>query len=139
LYAGVIEDVWSRITKHIMGEGGTLKLDTTFERVGGGRGWVMVKEIGAQARLGVFGEGHSIYVSVRERPGGRYTYVIGKMFFAPLDLPTTIKALNEAEKAATPGDQWGGSALVMGSPRVGGSALTPEEVTRILNDLMGAP
>ena len=134
-YRGVIEDVEHRIACHLVGTGHEIALDSRFEIVGGGHGWKMVQEIGAQARTGMFADGIRAYVSVRHRPDGRYTYVLGRMSpFVPFDIIALFAKLNELD--ATGEDRWGGSNTVGGSPRVAGSSLSPEELTRVINDAL---
>ena len=130
-YQSIIEDVTGRIERHLAGRGQSVRLDTRYARIGGGEGWVMVKEIGAQARTGMFADKIGAYVSVRERPNGRYTYVLGRLSpYIPFDLNQFYTRLNEAEGCKD--DRWGGSDMVGGSPRIGGSGLSPDELTRIL-------
>ena len=137
-YKSVIEDVEKRIACHLVGTGHDIALDPRFEIVGGGTGWKMVREIGAQARTGMFADGVRAYVSVRSRPDGRYTYVLGRMSpFVPFDIPILFKNLNENEGLVQNVDRWGGSDTIGGSPRVAGSGLTPDELTRIINDTLG--
>jgi hypothetical protein len=141
-FANVIELVEHRIMAHITGAGKAVPLDTRYERVGGGTGWAMVKELGANARTGMFAEGVSAYVAVRERQDGRFTYTVGKMSsFVPFDVQLVLDRLNDAEhdkklssdpNALPGGDFWGGSDSVGGSPRVGGSSLTPDEVQKVV-------
>ncbi len=143
-FANVIEHVEHRIMAHITGAGKSVPLDTRYERIGGSNGWAMVREIGANARTGMFADGVTAYVTVRERHDGRFTYTIGKMSpFVPFDVQLVLDRLNDAEhdkklssdpNALPGGDFWGGSDSVGGSPRVGGSALTPEEVAAIVKE-----
>lgn len=133
-YCGVVAEVEQRIMRHLIGRGGALSLDTRYQRIGGGPGWSMIREVGAQARTGAFGDGIRAYVSVRQRPDGRWVYVVGRMSpFIPFDVPKVLRALDEAE--AHPTCHWGGGNTVGGSPRTAGSRLPPEEVARIINDL----
>lgn len=135
-YEGVITDVESRILRHVVGQGKEIPLDTRFERLGGGKGWTMVKEIGAQARTGIFASGIRAFVSVREREPGKYSYVIGRMSpFIPLDLNVLCSRLNEAEGATE--DRWGGADIIIGSPRIGGSVLPPDEVAKLVDSVVG--
>lgn len=138
-YVAVVEEVEDHILKHITGRGHKLPLDTRYEKIGGGPSWVMIREVGAQARTGVFADGVRAYVSVRPRPDGRWSYAVGRMSpFVPFDVPALLQALNRAE--ANGRDSWGGGNMVGGSPRVAGSRLSPAEVERIVNGLRpGAP
>jgi hypothetical protein len=136
-HRGVVDDVSSRIERHLHGRGDSYRLDGRYERLGGGPGWAMIREIGAQARLAVAADGIRAYVAVRERTDGRWAYVLGRTSpFVPFDVSALIRALNEAEGAVNA--NWGGSDLVGGSPRVRGSKLVPREVERIINRLLGA-
>jgi hypothetical protein len=136
VYLGVVTEVEQRILRHLAGRGQSLPLDTRYQRIGGGPGWAMLREVGAQARTGAFRDGVRAYVSVRRRPDGQWVYVVGRMSpFVPFDVPAVLKALNDAE--GNPTDHWGGGNTVGGSPRVSGSRLTPDEVTRIINGVPG--
>ena len=137
-YVRVVEEVEDRILRHITGKGHRLPLDTRYEKIGGGPGWVMIREIGPQARTGVFADGIPAYVSVRERPDGRWSYIVGRMSpFVPFDVPAILRALAEAEAGGR--DAWGGGNMVGGSPRVEGSRLPPAEVERLVNDVLTGP
>ncbi len=134
-FLSVITDVEHRIMRHITGHGLEILLDTRFERLGGGAGWSMIRETGAQGRTGAFSEGIRAYVSVRERPDGRYTYTIGRMSpFIRFNIVSMLARLNEAEGTTDTKDRWGGGNTIGGSPRVAGSKLTPEEVQTIINE-----
>jgi len=138
-YLEIIRDVEHRIMAHITGRGNAIPLDTRYERIGGGNGWVMVKEIGPHAKTGMFSDGIRAYVSVRERPDGRYTYTVGRMSpFVNFDVPAILAALNleEAQPSGSSQDLWGGGNTIGGSPRVGGSRLTPEEVMRVVKNTL---
>lgn len=167
-FKGVITDVTNRILKHLIGNGESIPLDTRYERVSGGPGWTMIREIGAQARTGMFSEGIHAYVAVRERTEGRYTYTVGRVSqFVPFDVSLLLLALHVAENiglerlrhelqtpatekglmaifpyitglGGSPCDVWGGGNTIGGSPRVGGSKLTPEEVTSVVNIVIAA-
>jgi hypothetical protein len=130
-YTAVIEDVEGRIGRYLTGKGDELPLDTRYERIGGGTGWVMVKEIGSQARTGMFADGIQAYCSVREKAPGRWVYTIGRLSpFIPLDLPKLTATLNELEGCTE--DRWGGGNTIIGSPRNSGSKLSPEELSKII-------
>lgn len=130
-YRSIIEDVSGRISKHIVGAGDEIALDTRYEKIGGGPGWVMVKEIGAQARTGMFSDSISAYVSVREKAGGVWTYTIGRLSpFISMDLEGLTAKLNEVEGATD--DRWGGGNTIIGSPRKAGSRIPPDELAHII-------
>ncbi len=143
-FANVIELVEHRIMAHITGAGKSVPLDTRYERVGGGSGWALVKELGANARTGMFADGVSAYVAVRERRDGLFTYTVGKMSpFVPFDVLLVLDRLNDAEldkrhrldpMVNALREFWGGGDSVGGSPRVGGSTLSPDEVQKVVDD-----
>lgn len=139
-FANVIELVEHRIMAHITGAGKSVPLDTRYERVGGGTGWTMVRELGANARTGMFANDVKAYIAVRERKDGHFTYTVGKMSpFVPFDVGAVLKRLDGAEVSRCGGgveDRWGGSDMVGGSPRVKGSVMKPEEVERIVEDAL---
>jgi hypothetical protein len=131
-HRGIIDEVTSRIERHLLGRGGSSPLDTRYATLGGGPGWALIRETGAHARMKMTADGIRAYVTVRERPDGRWAYVVGRLSsFVPFEVPKILAALNVAEGAAT--DRWGGSDLVGGSPRVQGSRLPPGDVERIVN------
>jgi hypothetical protein len=135
-HRGVVAEVSSRIERHLSGNGGSYPLDGRYERRGGGPGWALIREVGAQARIAATADGIRAYVAVRERTDGRWAYVVGRASpFVPFDVPFILHAMNEAEGATE--DRWGGSNLVGGSPRVQGSRLSPSEVERIINGFVG--
>lgn len=131
-FKNVIYDVERRIHEHILGKGKSISLDVAYEKIGGGNNWSMVIEKGFDARTAMMSNGIKAFISVRNRPDGKYTYSIGKLSnFFPFDLEPLYKALNEAEKGI---DKWGGSNTIGGSPRTTGSNLTPDQVQLIIND-----
>ena len=131
-YLDVINQVESRIFQFIEGKGQSVELDTRYTKIGGGPEWVMIEETGAHAQTGVYIDGIRAYVSMRQRPDGRYTYTIGRMTpYIDFDIYKLIRALNKSEGKKR--DRWGGSTTVGGSPRVYGSKLQPGEVEEIIN------
>jgi len=133
-FRSIIFDVELRIMSYVTGHGKTIPLDTRYDVIGGGNGWVMVKEIGAHARTGMFGDGIKAYVSVRERKDGKFTYTLGKLSpFIPFDL-LKLTAIFNKEENSTDTDKWGGGNNIMGSPRVAGSSLSPERLSQIIKE-----
>jgi hypothetical protein len=138
LQSQVIAAVTNRIGKHLMDKGGIVSPDTRFQRIGGGNGWSMVREIGAQARTGMVEAGIRAYVSVRRRADGAWTYAIGRVSpFVPFDVLAILRELNAAEDPQR--GTWGGGNLVGGSPRLHGSELAPDEVSRIVGRVLARP
>lgn len=132
-YSSVITDVEHRILQHIAGRGHEVPLDTRYERIGGGRGWVLVREIGAQARTGMFADGIRVFASLTDRPDDRFGWVIGKMSsFMPVDMPALAARLNQ-EEGITDQDTWGGADNVIGSPRVRGSGIDPDRLAHLMD------
>ncbi|MBX7168775.1 MAG: hypothetical protein K1X74_20740 [Pirellulales bacterium] len=131
----VVYDVEDRIMRYVTGRGKSIPLDTHYERTGGGHGWAMIREIGDQARTGVFADGIQAYVAARKRRDGRWSYTIGRMSpFIPFDVPAILEALNVAEGATT--NRWNGDNTTGTSPRVSGSRLSPDDVTRVIEDVL---
>jgi hypothetical protein len=147
-YQSIIEDVAGRIGRHITGDCSEMPLDTRYERIGGGAGWAMVKEIGGNARTGMFSDGITAYVSVRELGNAKWAYTVGRMSnFIRFDCERIFDACNAAEfehpdlkekllslGPPTP-DRWGGSPMIGGSPRVGGSKIPPSILEKIINEV----
>jgi hypothetical protein len=126
-FKSVIEDVAGRIGKHITGSGEEMPLDLRYERIGGGTGWTMVKEVGAQSRTAMFADGIRAYVSATS-VGDRWKYTLGRMSpFIPFDIPAIYKACNEVD-----GGGWSGSDIVGGSPRGTNSKIEPKQISEIV-------
>jgi hypothetical protein len=136
LHRLVIDAVGQRIRAHLADKGQALPLDTRYERIGGGRGWALVREIGPQSRVGMIADGIRAYVSARQLADGAWSYSIGRVSpFVPFDVPAILSELNAAEDYQR--GTWGGGNLVGGSPRLHGSAIPPHEITRIVNRVVG--
>lgn len=135
-FRSIITDVNSRIMSHITGNGHKIPLDTRYERIYTEKDYVIVKEIGASARTGMFSDGITAYVSVREsQTPNRYIYSIGRLSpFINFNLPSNYIKLNQAEGIPEDSvDKWGGSDITGGSPRIAGSKLSPDEIRKVLN------
>jgi hypothetical protein len=128
----VIKDVERRINEHIMGKSQSSILNMSFKKIGGGANWAMVIEEGFNARTAMMSVGIKAFVSVRTRQDGNFTYSIGKMSgYIPFDIPGILQFLDKKEGNDI--DHWGGSNTIGGSPRVGGSKLTPLAVEIAIN------
>lgn len=128
----VIDSVGRRIVDYLENKGQSLARDTRYERLGGGQGWALVREIGSESRVGMIADGIRAYVSVRRLSGAAWAYSIGRVSpFVPFDVPHILRELNAAEDPQR--GTWGGGNLVGGSPRLYGSALPPPDVSRLIN------
>lgn len=145
-FRGIITDVEHRITLYIAGRGERISLDLRYERIGGGAGWTMVREVGAHARTAMFADGIRLFAAVRDRADGAKTVTIGKMSgYVRCDLGQVADACNAHEAAArgiasdTLRDRWGGGTTVIGSPRVSGTILPLETIAADMNANVGRP
>lgn len=134
-YAAVVAEVEERIGRCLWGQGKQIALDTRYEVLRRDSDWVMVKEIGEQARIGMSQDGIRAFVTARQRPDGKsWTYNIGRAsVFVPFDLPAIFSTLNTAEGLDAGKDKWGGGDTIGGSPRVKGSKLSPEKLIKIID------
>jgi hypothetical protein len=132
-YKSVIQDVEGRIQRHLIGRGESAKLDTRYHIIGGGRDWKMIEERGKDGRVGALVDGIDAYVAVQEIGDERWRYTIGRRSeYIPFAVPELIERLNTVECSTN--DRWGGATIIGGSPRVGGSRLSPAEVEKIINE-----
>lgn len=132
----IIELVCSRITKTIVGIGERLSLDPRYEIIQRFNIWAMVREIGLNARAGMFSDGIKAFVAVHPRDDGRITYSVGRAgIWIPFDVPLILSHLNEVE--GDPVNRWGGGDTIGGSPRATGSHLKPQEVADEINNVLG--
>jgi hypothetical protein len=130
----ILRSVYTRIDAAIDGRSGGIELDTRFEKIGGGPGWQLIKEIGPYARTKLFSKKIKAYVALAENKEDTFTYTIGKMSpFVMFPLERIYGALNNAEGLFSQENCWGGSAIIGGSPRKTGSCLTPQKVQKVIN------
>lgn len=130
-FRSIITDVCTRISAYVIGRGERLTPDTRFEVIAKYPGWTHVKELGSQARLGVFGSGIKAFVASSDYGPHRWMHVIGRSSeYIPFPVPDLLDALNRAEAGP---HTWGGGATIGGAPRTGGSRLSPEEVAQVIN------
>lgn len=131
-YVEIVDKVGERITAYIKNKGKKISLDTRYKKIGGGKGWTMIEEIGPDARTGLYRNGIHAYISVRKVSDKKWVYTVGRMSpCVPFDIKKIITALNKEE--ANPTDKWGGSNTIGGSPRVNASKLSPQTVSKIIN------
>lgn len=134
-YKQIIDEVIVRIDNYIKGKSESVPLDTSYRKIGGGKNWTMLEEIGTHARTGVYTDGIRAYVSVRNISPKRWGYIVGRMSpYVNFDITRIIQTLNKAE--GNKNDRWGGANTIGGSPRVNGSKLSPQEIEKIINQLI---
>lgn len=134
-FRSVVEDVEHRISAHITGHGREVNLDTRYEVLRVEKGYVVVHEVGAQARIGMFSNGIQAFLSSTEGPNGTWHHVLGRASeFVDFPIPKLLAALNADEGLSGSADQWGGGTTVAGSPRIAGSHRDPDQVVRILEE-----
>jgi hypothetical protein len=106
--------------------------------------WVLVD--GGHTRSGrpageswFYRQGFERFVLCERIESGRYRYTLARRsdLVAGFPLPSFYDSLNAAEAAArgtvlSPSDRWGGGSSIGGSPRSGGSVLSPEQVARVV-------
>lgn len=132
-YRVVIDDVEQRILQHVNGDGDKIPLQIGYEIIGGGLGWSMVVEHGAQARTAMFARGIRAFVSARDLGNGRWAYSIGRMSpMTPFDVLGILAMLNEVEHCTE--KCWGGSNTIGGSPFLIGSSIDPKQLQEIINN-----
>lgn len=136
----LIDEVGERITRHANGDGESVEIDVSYDELGGGDRWRLIREHGSFSRSALFAEGIRAFVAVRERSDGGWTYSIGRMSsFVRFPLERLYESLNAAEGIEAGETGWGGSNTIGGSPRQEGSRLSPAEVERIINSVLGEP
>ncbi|MNN37808.1 hypothetical protein D3C81_1517710 [compost metagenome] len=135
VYKDIITNVERRITDYICGKGEQVDLDTTYETIYSSPKWSMIKETASHSRLGMISDGIKCFISFRQRQNGNWDYVIGKVSpFVQFPINLICAHLNDIEDTYV--DEWGGSDIIGGSPRVSGSSLSPDEMIIIINNLL---
>jgi hypothetical protein len=131
-YRSVIQSVGMRIGQHLLGRGDTAKLDARYKVIGGSKDWKLIEEEGRDGRVGALVDGIDAYVTAKGDGEGVWRYTIGRRSdFIPFNVPGLLDHLNEVEGCTD--DSWGGSNIIGGSPRVGGSKLSPAELETTIN------
>ncbi len=142
-HQAIIDEIQSRI-KHYLNHPYScprVEADTSYEVISDEDGWVMINEIGNQARMGALADGHTAIVSHRHmgsdaegRDLHRYVFALTSADYHP-DFPLERLAdrLNDIEGCTT--DKWGGNSnTVIGSPRGSFSRIPPDEMLRLIRE-----
>jgi hypothetical protein len=137
-FESIVTDVEHRISAHTSGTGREATIDTRYVILGNHVGWTHVREIGTQARIGMFSDGIRAFVSSTPYGDGRWMHIIGRMSaYEQYPVPKILDAMNKAE-GITGANRWGGGQTIGGAPRIGGSALDPKQVAEIIEDVVKA-
>lgn len=133
----IINEAEKRIKQFVQGKGKRLTLNTRYNVLYRGKGWVVVEELGTQARMGMAADNIKAFVSVRQRPDKRsWTVTLARSsIFVPFPLPEIFPALNIAENINSR-DCWNGGDTVGGSPRVSGTKLNPPRIIKVVNEVI---
>ncbi len=134
----VIDAVTRRIDEYSIGRGKEMVVDTQYEKIGGGKGWTMVREIGAEARGKMVSDGITAFVSVRDAGDDTYVYTLARLSpYIPFPIPELFEHINTIE-GYTLGDPqaWGGSDIIGGSSRKNKTRIRPRELEKMVNDFM---
>ncbi len=134
-FRSIIDAGCDRISRTLAGGGEKLELDVRYEVIDTGTGWSMVREIGFNARIGMYANGINAFVAAKALGNSRYTYSIGRRsIFIPFPVTEILSTLDEHEGDTV--NHWGGGDTIGGSPRATGSRITPIEVKQIIEDLL---
>lgn len=131
----IIQHVGERISQHTLGRGEKLELDTKYEIIWWGKNWKMLIEEWFYARSALTSSWIYAFVSVKELWNWKYLYSLGKISpFVSFPIQELFRVLNEAEWISESNqNKWWWSDTIGGSPRDGGSNLSPEKLEEIIN------
>lgn len=145
----IIDAVGSRIDKYIVGRDEKVPLDTRYTPLEKGKGWMMIREVGPQGKLGAINDGADALIQVRDNdPEHMHVSFWRKSEWIPIDFHHIMERLNEAELARLKELQlidhdvdsldatraWGGGNTTFGSPRVIGTRLDLSEIAEIADE-----
>lgn len=136
--AQVITDICERISLFVDNQASRVSLDTRYIVLDEYPDWSLIEEIGADARSGYTRAGVKVFVACRRNDDETFTYSIGRLGpFVDFPLQEIDDALNAAEGILpNEKDCWGGSDLILGSPRIRGSKLAPNQAAQVINEVL---
>jgi hypothetical protein len=140
-----LELTMARITQLMMGQAEMTELDTRHEVFWEDGIVKIIHEIGGnEARYFLYSQGMKAHISlVTKRPDERYVWVVGKSSpYIQFDVSVFEAEMNKRDtlpdgKPLPAGEQAGGSDTIIGSSRLHGSALNPEDMKDIYLYLKG--
>ncbi len=130
----IVSLVEARIKEYLAGNADKKPLDVNYDPIRQGTGWTMTREIGLNAKSGMFHDKIHAYVCFRERPNGRWSYTIGRMSqYVPFNVLNHLRRLSEAELIKDPASRpFGGGNTIGGCDRALGSTQNPDEVFEVV-------
>lgn len=130
----IIDTVGNRISEYTLGRGQKIEPDTRYREIAKGNRWAVIEEIGYYARSALFAKGINIFVAVKDRGDGAFSYSLGKADpYEDYSIEEGCRKLNQAEGIGQEEtDRWSGGDMISGSPRIRGSRLKPEDIAKIL-------
>lgn len=136
-FVKVIQDIEERVLLFVAEKGKTIPLDTRYETVHRGSNWIVAKEVGLHSKTGIFSDGCHAYAVFRERPNGRFSWVIGRMsIYIPLDLKGLLRRIIEIDDIVDKDDLPGGSNTIIGTSRIHGSKIDPDLMVRLVREFI---
>lgn len=140
-YREIIGQCCGRIALYIAGRGEEVALDTRHRTMGTGDGWRMIREIGAEGRIGAFNNPEInaciFYKGERRYSAGVHDVALWKRSeYVECDWTPLVEHMNELE-GLTGADRWGldGSGMNGGSPREAGTRIDPYTLMDIARSL----
>lgn len=137
----IIDSVGLRISQHLAGQGDRIPLDLRYDVLAKGRRWTMIREVGAQAKMGAIQDGARALIQVRDKDQDHIHMSFWKQSeYVPMDFKglirdlggeelNTRKALGLIPKSRRKLEaNWGGGTTTFGSPRIIGTVLDKELV-----------
>lgn len=134
----LIMNTLTRISCYVDGRGEKIGINDGYERIGGNKNWIVLRELGPHARGRIFREGYDLFVSVRERENNRLSYSIIKVIpNDDISFKELSEKLNKADNFSESGlEKWYHSNMILASPRDIGSGIVPMSLEKILNDFL---
>lgn len=144
-YTAILVEMQNRIKKYLVDPENCpqIEADTDYEVISDEDGWVMIDEIGNQARMAALADGNTAIVSHKnmgkDKNGKdlhRYIFALTSTTYHPyFPLAEMIEYFNTLEGCTV--DKWGGNGhAVMGSPRDSFSKIPPEEMVRHIREVV---
>jgi len=131
-----------RFREYVLGNGGELEPWGVAEVIDRGESWQLVKETGPLARAQMLEESVRnprmlLYAIIKgQRDNGNWDYTLyGPKPNSNLQLVVERVTKNEGEGIVTEENAWGGNDNCKGPPRLTGSTICPENLSRILHEM----